>query len=66
VIWGVIASIYIIIVQGKTVGPRATVIRVKVNEVVYLRTLLAPRITIPIRCASKTPSIRGPFEEDVP
>jgi len=64
-IWGVIVSIYIIIVQGKTVGPRATVIRVKDNEVDYLLTHLAPRITIPLRYAAKTPSIRGPFEEDV-
>ena len=36
VIWGVIVSIYIIIVQEKTVGPTATVIRVKVNEVDYV------------------------------
>ena len=33
VIWGVIVSIYIIIIQGKTVGPRAAIIRVKDNEV---------------------------------
>jgi len=33
VIWGVIVSIYMIIAQRKTVGPRATVIRVKDNEV---------------------------------
>jgi len=65
VIWGVIVSIYVIIVQGKTVGPRATVIRVKDNKVDYLLTHLAPRITIPIRYAAETPSICGPFEEDV-
>ena len=46
-------------------GPKATVIRVKDNEVDYLLTHLAPRITIPFRYAAKTPSIRGPFEEDV-
>ena len=46
-------------------GPRATVIRVKDNEVDYLLTHLAPRVTIPFRYAAKTPSIRGPFEEDV-
>ena len=40
-------------------------IRVKDNEVDYLHTHLEPRITIPFRCAAKTPSIRGPFEEDV-
>jgi len=65
VIWGVIVSIYIIVVQGKTVGPRATVIRVENNEVDYLLTHLAPRVTIPFRYAAKTPSIRWPFEEDV-
>jgi len=65
VIWGVIVSIYVIIVQGKTVGPGAIVIRVKDNEVDYLLTHLAPRITIPFRYAAKTPSIRGPFEKDV-
>jgi len=64
-IWGVIVSIYIIIVQVKTVGPRSTVIRVKDNEVDYLLTNLAPQITIPLRYAAKTPSIHGPFEEDV-
>jgi len=47
------------------VGPRATVIRVKDNEVDYLLTHVAPRVTIPFRYAAKTPSIRGPFEEDV-
>jgi len=65
VIWGVIVSIYIIVVQGKTAGPRATVIRVKDNEVDYQRTHLAPRVTIPFRYAAQTPSIRGPFEKDV-
>jgi len=63
--WGVIVSIYSIVVQGKTVGPRATVIRVKDNEVDYLLTHLAPRVTIPFRYAAKTPSIRWPLEEDV-
>ena len=46
-------------------GSRATVIRVKDNEVDYLLTHVAPRITIPFRYAAKTLSIRGPFEEDV-
>jgi len=32
-IWGVIVSIYIVIVQGETVRPRVTIIRVKDNEV---------------------------------
>ena len=47
-------------------GPaRATVIRVKDNAVDYLLTHLAPWITAPFRYAAKTPSIRGPFKEDV-
>jgi len=65
VIWGVIVSIHVIIVQGETVGPRATVIRLKDNEVDYLLTHLAPRITVSFRYAAKTSSIRGPFKEDV-
>jgi len=64
-IWGVIVSINIIIVQGKIVEPRATVIMVKDNEGDYLLTHLAPWITISIRYAATTPSICGPFEEDV-
>jgi len=64
VIWGVIVSIHVIIVQGETVGPRATVIRVKDHEIDYLLTHLAPWITIPFRYAAKTPCIRGPFKED--
>jgi len=47
------------------VGPRATVIKVKDNKNDYLLTHLAPWITIPFRYAAKTPSIRGPFKEDV-
>jgi len=65
VIWEVIFSIYMIIVQGETVRPGSTVIRVKDNEVDYLLTHLAFWITIPLGYAAKTPSIRGPFEEDV-
>ena len=38
VIWEVIVSIYIIVVQRKTVRPRAAVIKVKDNEVDYLLT----------------------------
>ena len=64
-IWGVIVSIYIVIVQGKTVRPRATVIRVEENEVDYLLTNLALWITISFRYAAKKPYIRGLFEEDV-
>ena len=65
VIWGVIISIHVIVVQGETVGLRATVIRVKNNEVDYLLTHLTPWITVPFRYAAKTPSMRGPFKEDV-
>jgi len=65
VIWEVIVFIHVIIIQGATVGPRATIIRVKNNEVNYLLTHLAPWITVPFRYAAKTPSIREPFKEDV-
>jgi len=37
----------------------------KNNEVDYLLTHLTPWITVPFRYAAKTPSIRGPFKEDV-
>jgi len=47
VIWGVILSIFIIIVQGETMRSRAAIIRVKGNEVDYLLTDLALRFTIP-------------------
>jgi len=65
VIWGVIVSIHVIVVQGEAVGPRATVMKVKHNEVDYLLTNLAPWITVLFRCATKTPSICGQFKEDV-
>ena len=64
-IWGVIVSIYIIIVQGVTVRSRAAVIRVQDNEVDYLLRNLALRVTIPFGYEVKAPAIRGPFEEDV-
>jgi len=41
VIWGVVINVYIIVVQGKTVRPRATIIGVEDNEVDYLFRLLA-------------------------
>jgi len=62
VLWGVIVSIHVIVVHRETVGPRATIIRVKNNEVDYLLTHLAPLITVPFRYADKTPSMRGPFK----
>ena len=43
---------------------RAAVIRVKGNEVDYLLTNLAFRVTIPFGYVAKAPAIRGPFEED--
>jgi len=36
VIGGVVIDVYIVIVQGKTVRPRATIIGVEDNEVDYL------------------------------
>jgi len=44
---------------------RATVIKVKDNEVDYLLTNLALRVTIPLGYAAKTRAILGPFEDDV-
>ena len=63
-IWGVVVFMYNIVVQGETVRPSATVNRVKDNEIVYLLTSLALRVTIPFRYAAKTPSIRGQYKED--
>jgi len=65
VIWGVIVSINIIVVQGETVRLRAVVIREQDNEVDYLLTNLALQITIPFGYAAKAPAMRRPFEEDV-
>jgi len=65
VIWGAIVSIYIIIVQGETMGSGAAIIRVKDNEVDYLFTNLALRGSIAFGYATKAPAIRGPFEEDM-
>ena len=45
--------------------PRATVLRVKDNEVDYLLANLALGITIPFGYAAKAPAIRGPFEEEM-
>jgi len=64
-IWGVIVSIHIIIVQGETMRSRAAIIRVKDNEVDYLLTDLALRVTIPFGYAVKAPAIRGPLEQDM-
>ena len=65
VIWGVIVSIYIIIVKGETVRSRAAIIRVKDKEVDYLLTDLALRVTIPFGYTAKAPATRGPFEQDM-
>ena len=65
VISGVIVSIHIIIAQGETIRSRAAIIRVKDNEVDYLLTDLALRVTIPFGYAVKAPAIRGPLEQDM-
>jgi len=65
VIWGVIVSIYIIIVRGETIRSGAAIIWVQDNEVDYLLTHLALRVIIPFGYATKAPAIRGPFEEDM-
>ena len=40
-IGGVVINVYVIVVHGKTVRPRATIIRVEDNEVDYLFRHLA-------------------------
>ena len=62
-ILGVIVSINIIIVQGETVRSRAAIIKIKDNQVDYLLTDLALRVTILFGYAAKARAIRGPFEE---
>ena len=64
-IWGVIVSIYTIIVQRETTRSGAAIVRVKDNEVEYLLTNLALRVSIPYGYATKALDIRGPFEEDM-
>jgi len=64
VILGVIVSIHIIIAQGETIRSRAAIIRVKDNEVDYLLTDLARRVTIDFGYVGKAPAIHGPFEQD--
>jgi len=64
-IWGVIVSIYIIVVQGETERLRGVVIREQDNEVDYLLTNLALQITVPFGYAAKAPAMSGPFKEDV-
>ena len=58
-IWGVIVSIYIIIAQGETMRSRVAIIRVKGNEVDYLLTNLALRVSIPFGNSTKAPAICG-------
>jgi len=65
VIWGVIVSIHIIIVQRETMRSGAAIIRVEDNEVDYLLTDLALRVTIPFGYTAKAPATRGPFEQDM-
>jgi len=65
VIWRVIVSMYIVIVQGETMKSGPASIRVKDNEVDYLLTTLALRVSIPFGYATKAPAIRGRFEEDM-
>ena len=64
VIWGILVSIYIIVVQGEAVRPRGTVIRVIDNEVHYLLATLVLSITIRFGYAARTPSICGPFDSE--
>ena len=55
-IGGVVIHVYIIVVQGKTVRPRATIIGVEDNEIDYLFRHLAFGVTVqnPSTISSKT------------
>jgi len=64
VIGGVVIYVCIIVVQGETRQPRATIIGVVDSEVDYLFTNLAG-VGVPCCYLAQTPSIRGPFEEYV-
>jgi len=64
VIWKIIVSIYIIVVQGEAVKPRGTVIRVIDNEVHCLFANLVLWITLQSACAANTPTIRGLFDSE--
>jgi len=61
VIGGVVVCVYIVVVHGETMRPRATIIRVEDNEVNYLLTHHALRVTVPGRYLAETPSMFGPF-----
>jgi len=63
-IWGVIVSIHIIIVQRGTMRSRAAIIKVE-DKVDYLLTDPALQVTIPFGYTAKIPAIRGPFEQDM-
>jgi len=64
VIGGVVVCVYIVVVQGpgETMLPRATIIRVEDNEVNYLLTHRALRVTVPGRYLAETPSMFRPVE----
>ena len=61
-IGGVVVCVYIVVVQGETMRPKATIIRVEDNEVNYLLTHRALRVTVPRRYLAETPSMCGPLE----
>jgi len=65
VIGGVVVCVYIVVVQGETMRPRATMIRVEDSEVNYLLTHHAVRVAVPGQYLAKTPAMFGPFEEYV-
>ena len=61
----VVINVYIIVVQGKTVRPKTTIIGVEDSEVDYLFRHLAFGVGVARRYLAQTPSIRRPFEEYV-
>ena len=65
VIGGVVVCVYVVVVQGETMRPRDTIIRVEDSEVNYLLTHHAVRVAVTGRYLAKTPAMFGPFEEYV-
>jgi len=65
VVGGVIIYVCLIVVQAKTMWPRATIIEIEDSEVDCLFTHLAFGFGNPCCYLAQTPSICGPFEEYV-
>ena len=64
-IGGVVINVYVIVVQRKTVRPRATIFGIDDSEVHYLFRNFAFGIGVARGYLAQTPSIREPLEEYV-